>query len=95
MATETIKVTQADVDAANEQRQAQLKEPRLVLYSTANYCPIAQAVRHQHLDWRVAETRILDFNYDTIASLPGTAIAFIQDFDAGKAVEPLEFEIEV
>lgn len=88
MATETINITQADIDGAT-------RAQRVSFFTRASGCPIARAVREHHPDWRVTETRIIDFNYDEIATLPGPAIAFIRDFDTGKAVEPFEFEIEL
>lgn len=86
MATETIKVTQADIDGA---------DTRAKDYTPSCNCPIANAVRRKHFGWRVTESQIFDFNFGLVAPLPGPAIAFIRDFDAGKAVEPFEFEIEV
>lgn len=85
---EPIEITQAVIDDATQAR-------RVPFFTRASGCPIARAVRKRHPDWRVTETRIIDFNYDTVALLPGPAIAFIRDFDAGKSVEPFTFEIEI
>lgn len=88
MTIEKYTVTESEIDEA--------EKARLVpFFIRSSGCPIARAVRRRHPEWRVTETRIIDLNYDTVAALPGPAIAFIRDFDAGRAVEPIEFEIEV
>lgn len=87
MATETIKVTESDIREACFRRDAGD-------YDADCECPIAQAVRQRHPEWRVRQQWIV-VNKVWEIRLPPEATRFIKRFDANMAVEPFEFEIEV
>lgn len=58
-------------------------------------CPIALALlRATGRDWIVYETFVEDEG-DTKLPLPGPAVGFISDFDAGRPVRPFAFEVEL
>lgn len=85
---ETITVTQADIKAANT---ISTNNPPCIA------CPIAQAVRRLHPDWKVRRKQI-DNGLDSgavVVDLPSVATAFIDAFDEAKPVKPFSFTIEV
>lgn len=92
MATETIKITR---DGIRESRMQQ-GTPEYDMFCD---CPIGQAVAEAHPEWdfRIFRTYIAVFEGDAHRQipLPTEATEFIEAFDDGLPVEPIEFEIEV
>lgn len=77
-----IDVTQTDIDSGTRRSIAS--------------CPLARALTRAFGRPVGAEDVVIDFNKGwRIASLPKRAIAFRNNFDAGRPVMPFEFEIEV
>lgn len=86
--TETITITEAAIREANMQRGTEG-------YKASRDCPIGQVVCPQHPSWRVGSKYIRDVLTGQKMALPLSAQEFVDRFDDGLPVQPIEFEIEV
>ena len=75
----TIKVTQKDIDTGSP--------------DDCELCPIAIAAKRVITDAHIQVSSIVLYVNDDRRTLPPEAQKFVRDFDNGKPVSPMEFEI--
>jgi hypothetical protein len=99
MTTIQVSITAEDIEAAQSARQRRRPHHGHIYHAFCD-CPVTRAVQAVVAD--VRGTGYSDYGYSVYyhsaqmpTPLPATARTFIRDFDAGRAVQPLVFELEV